>query len=146
MNHADQPTASRRKIMKRRLPTSVIKKTLLLALLLLTGSAWAEWVRVGESKNYYQYIDPATIRKDGNLFRVWEISDLKTRSTDGDLSRRIRYEYDCKQERIKLLSFSTHSGPMANGTTLLSDSSDGEWLHIPPGSIGESVLKIVCAK
>ena len=118
----------------------------LLASLLVTGSAWAEWVLISGDDTVDHYIDPATIRKDGNLVRVWEISDLKTRSTAGDLSRRIRYEYDCKQERIKLLSFSTHSGPMANGTTLLSDSSDGEWLHIPPGSIGESVLKIVCAK
>ena len=125
-----------------------MKKLLLtlLTTLILTGAAWAEWVGVSTTKNYDKYIDPATIRKDGNLVRVWEINDLKTRSTGGELSRRMRYEYDCKQERIKTLSFSFHSEAMGSGTTLISDSNEGEWNHIPPGSISERVLKIVCAK
>ena len=125
-----------------------MKKLLLtlLASLLFTGSAWAEWVKVAQSDNFDKYIDPAPIRKDGNFVRFWEINDLKTRSTEGELSRRMRYEYDCKQERIKTLSFSFHSEAMGSGTTLISDSNEGEWNHIPPGSISERILKIVCAK
>lgn len=121
-------------------------KTLLLALLLVTGSAWAEWVRVGESDAIEQYIDPATIRKDGNLVRVWTIQNLKQRHKNGELSLRVRYEYDCKQERLKFLSGTEHSGPMASGTELRSDIGSGQWNDIPPGTVGESVLKIVCAK
>ena len=125
-----------------------MKKLLLtlLASLLFTGSAWAEWVKVAQSDNFDKYIDPATIRKDGNFVRFWEINDLKQRYKDGELSRRTRAEYDCKQERFRHLSASTHSGPMAGGTTLLSDSSGGQWNDIPPGSVSEAVLQIVCAK
>ena len=113
---------------------------------MLSGSAWAEWVKVANTDLIDYYIDPASIRKDGNLRIVWELQNLKQRHKDGELSRRGRNEYDCKQERIKTLSFSFHSEAMGSGTTLLSDSNEGEWDHIPPGSVSERVLKIVCAK
>ena len=118
----------------------------LLASLLVTGAAWAEWVQLVEIENGYAYIDPATIRKDGNLRGVWEITDFKQRDKDGELSRRARVEYDCQQERFKFLSISSHSGPMASGTTLRSVIGNGQWDDIPPGSAGETVLKIDCDK
>ena len=127
-----------------------MKKLLLtlLASLLVTGPAWAEWVRVAESDEHYKYIDPATIRKDGNLVRVWEINDSKQRGKDGEWSVRIRSEYDCKQERYKFLSISSHSGPMASGTTILTKDfgQPDYWRQIPPDTLVETILKIVCAK
>ena len=125
-----------------------MKKLLLtlLTTLMLTGAAWAEWVKVAQSDIIDKYIDPATIRKNGNLVRVWEIHNHKKRDKDGKLSLRARAEYDCKQERFRALSVSEHSGPMASGTTLLSDSSDNQWQDIPPNTFAEDVLKIVCAK
>jgi len=127
--------------------TSVIKKTLLLALLLATGSAWAEWVNVAWTDSSDFYIDPATIRKDGNLVRVWQLHNHKQRNKNGELSDRVRWEYDCKQERARILSFSSHSEPMAGGKNLFQSSSeDIEWAHIPPNSVKETMLKIACAK
>ena len=122
-------------------------KTLLLALLLVTGSAWADWVQVAEREDMVLYIDPETIRKDGDLRRVWQIQNLKQRDKNGEMSSRVRVEYDCKQERYKMLSLSTHSGPMAGGTSLYQSSSeDIKWRDIPPGNLFEIVLKIVCAQ
>ena len=92
------------------------------------------------------YIDPTTIRKDGNFRKVWQLNDLKERHKDGELSRRVRNEYDCKKERFRVLSFSTHSEPMANGMSLYQSSAEStEWNDIPPGTFAETVLKIVCA-
>ena len=120
---------------------------LLLALLFMSGSAWADWVQVEETDNIYVYIDPSTIRKDGNLRKVWQIHDLKKRHKDGELSRRFRMEYDCKNERYKFLSISDHSGQMASGTILLQNLvEETKWTDIPPKSAVETVLKIVCAK
>lgn len=121
-------------------------KTLLLALLLITGSAWAEWVRVAWNDAADIYIDPATIRIDGGLRRVWEVQDLKQRGEGGKLSSRYRSEYDCKQERYKFLSLSYHSEAMASGTLLASEIGNDRWLDIPPGSLSERVLKRVCAR
>ena len=118
----------------------------LLALLLVTGSAWAEWVRVVATDMANHYIDPATIRKDGNLRKVWEINDLKQRGQGGELSRRMRMEYDCKQERLRFLLISAHSEAMAFGTNLRQEGEDLTWTDIPPGTILERILKIVCAQ
>ena len=130
-----------------------MKKLLLtlLTMLMLTGSAWAEWVKVSESLDDEQvgYIDPGTIRKNGNLVRVWEIHDYKSRQKKvfGELSTRFRALYDCRQERVQILSLSSHSGPMARGSTLFQTlTGDGTWLDIPPASMSEDTLKIVCAK
>jgi len=124
--------------------TSIIKKKLLLALLLATSSAWAGWVQVGQVDSSDFYIDPETIRKDGNLVKVWQMSDLKKQTKEGVLSRRGRFEYDCKQERFRTLSITTHSEPMAGGETLDSLTPNGNWLDIPPSSAVAAILKIVC--
>ncbi len=120
--------------------------TLLIALLFVSGSASAQWVKVDWTNDMSVYIDPTTIRKDGNLRKVWQLQDLKERDKDGELSRRFRSEYDCKNERRRLLSFSTHSEPMANGMSLYQSTADStQWNDIPPRSVAETVLKIVCA-
>ena len=126
--------------------TAVIKKILLLGLLLAISSAWAGWVQVAQNDSGDFYIDPETIRKDGNLVRVWQLTDFKQRNKEGELSRRTRTEYDCKQERRRLLSLSTHSEPMAGGTTVANFTPDANWNEIPPGSVSEVFLKIVCAR
>lgn len=123
-----------------------MKKLLIAMVLLATGSAWAEWVKVGETDDANIYIDPASIRKDGNLRRVWQIQDLKQRDKEGgEMSRRVRKEYDCKQERHRNLSFSTHSEPMAGGKTLVSGGEETKWRDTPPDSAAEAIQKLVCA-
>jgi hypothetical protein len=122
------------------------RKSLLLSLLLLaTGSAWAEWVKIPVSGDLY--IDPATIRKDGNLRKIWGIRDLEQRDKNGAMSIRTRVEYDCKEERNRVLVISTHTELMAGGTTIESfGESPRGWVEIPPGSTHETILKIVCAQ
>lgn len=124
------------------------RKALLLSLLLLaTGSAWAGWEKVASTDEATMYVDRATLRKDGNLRRMWEVQDLKQRDKDGEMSRRTRYEYDCKGERYRILALSTHSKPMAGGKTLLSLGENPRgWGDIPPGTTAEYELKIACAR
>ena len=128
--------------------TSVAKKSfLLLATVLVTGSAWSEWVKVGESINGSSfYIDLETIRKDGNQRKVWSVRDFKQRDNNGQMSSRSRDEFDCKGERQRMLSLTTHDEPMTRGKTLLSGQVNGDWADIPPGTVVETILKIVCAK
>jgi hypothetical protein len=122
-------------------------KTLLLTIaLLVTGSAWADWVQVAGNDSASTYIDPATIRRDGNFRKVWQLQDLKQQYKDGTLSRRVRTEYDCMEERVRILFLSTHSSAMAGGDTLFSHDTADTWTNVPPNTPSEIVLKIVCAK
>ena len=125
-----------------------MKKLFLVGLMMLAGSAWAEWVMYtkSENKEATHYFDPATIRKDGNMRRVWQLHDLRERNTAGVMSYRARMEYDCKQERSRYLSASTHSEPMAGGKVLDTMGWSNDWEEIAPETVTEIILNIVCAK
>jgi hypothetical protein len=122
------------------------KAILTMLLAVVSGGAMAEWVKVGVTEGADHYIDPATIRKDGNFRKAWTLMDLKQRSDEGVMSRRILLELDCKGERVRFLSFSTHSKPMAGGDTLVTESNPDEWQHIAPETIPALILKRACAK
>lgn len=128
------------------MPTSIAAKGLLFALLLVTSSAWALWINMGETDTDIFYVDPVSISKDGNLRKVWVITELKERHSDGHISTRVRYEFDCKGEVYKYLALSTHSEPMAAGKIIAPNrvSSSG-WNEIPPGTFVANILNIVCA-
>lgn len=123
-----------------------MKKLFLVCLMMLAGSAWAEWVKYEETDTVAYYFDPTTIRKDRNMRRVWKIHDLKKQGGIGELSRRMRDEYDCKQERYRTLGASGHSEPMAGGKVLIITGEDKDWSEIPPDTINDTLLKIVCVK
>jgi hypothetical protein len=125
---------------------SIAAKGLLLASLLVTSSAWAEWVRLGGSGDSTIYVDPASIRRDGDMRKAWDIVDLQTRSKSGAMSFRGMNEYDCKNERRRALAVSAHSGSMASGDTLTSISDIGDWKEIPPNTANAAILKAVCDK
>ena len=129
--------------------TLKMKSLILSCLMLLTGSAWAEWqlvATVTEDGDRY-YSDPQSVRINGNKRLMWEIEDLKVRDKSGELSRRSRIEYDCSLERYRRLSFSTHSGAMASGTVLLVRPINelAPWLDIPPGTAVDLRFKYACA-
>jgi hypothetical protein len=123
-----------------------MKKLFLVCLMMLAGSAWAEWVIYTWNDEATFYYDPATIRKEGNMRRAWELTDLRKRGRSGEMSRRIRMEYDCKQERNRLLSISGLSEPMAGGKVLSTEGEEAQWDAIAPGTVAEIMLEIVCAK
>ena len=122
-----------------------MKKLFLVCLMMLAGSAWAEWVMYDVTLKATFYYDPATIRKDGNMRRVWVLQELSKRHQDGEMSRRLRLEYDCKQERYRILGFSFHTEPKAGGTVLQSGGEDNNWVAIAPDTVDETIFNIVCA-
>ena len=123
-----------------------MKKLFLVCLMMLAGSAWAEWVVYAESEQTTFYFDPATIRKEGNMRRVWVLQDLrKPDKVGGEMSVRARMEYDCKNERIRTLGLSTHSEPMTGGTVLELGGEKQNWRAIAPETVTETIFNIVCA-
>jgi hypothetical protein len=123
-----------------------MKKLFLVCLMMLAGSAWANWVMYDTTDTNTFYYDPATIRKDGNMRQVWALLDWRKRDKDGVMSHRLRYEYDCKQERYRFLGISVHTEPMAGGKVLHAEGGSNDWAEIAPETVIEKLLKIVCAK
>ena len=47
-------------------------------------------------------------------------------------SRRVSYEIDCTAERLRSLSVTEHSEPMAGGTSVNSWARESDWLYVAP--------------
>jgi hypothetical protein len=126
-------------------------KRLLLALLLLmtaTGAS-AEWTVVGENDRLIQYIDLRTIRKNGNLVKMWDLTNYKTVQTVSGLSFFSaigQSEYDCKEELKRGLALGWFSEAMGNGQVVSSTSAVSTWGPFRPGSTVEALWKIACDK
>ena len=129
-------------------------KRLLMGLMLLVtaGSASAEWTAAGGTGELIQYVDRATIRKSGNLVKMWDLADYKTVQTSPStgvsyFSDKGQREYDCKEEKRRLLAFTWFDGQMGSGKVVYSNGNvRDEWSPIQPGSIGEAMWKIACGK
>jgi hypothetical protein len=102
-------------------------------------------VKVDEIDDTTHYIDPATILKVGQMRRVWTIQDSKKRGLTGEMSVLGFNEHDCAGDRVRNLSLSLHSEPMAGGETLVSLDTPSKWAHIPPGTVAAAIHEIVCA-
>ena len=128
-----------------------MRKAILIMLLAgVSSNAAAEWVEVGSSEKTTVYVDPATIRRAGNLVKMWNLIDLKTATlTAGSkpyTSQMTQAEFDCKEEQWRRLYFSWHSGNMTRGEIVYSDSNPGTWEPVPPGSATEVLWKFACGK
>ena len=121
-----------------------------LMLLLTATTVMAEWTLVGSTHNYIQYVDRTTIRRNGNLVKMWDLRDytkVKTVSGVSFLSSKTQSEYDCKEEMRRDLAFTWFSGQMGNGNVIYSNgNSSDEWAPIGPGSIAEVLWEIACGK
>ena len=123
-----------------------IKSLLLVFLIASPICAWSQWVKVGENDVAEYFIDPTTVRQDNSLIRMWEIRSLNQRNAEGIWSRMSWKEFDCLKNRVRTLSFTDYSRPMANGDILLSDKKPAPWAVIEPGTVGASLHKLVCTK
>jgi hypothetical protein len=124
---------------------------LITLLLLSSGPAYAEWVKVSESDEAGKtvYVDPATIRRNSNLVKMWQFYDYKTVQTVGGnrfLTAKEQWEFDCAEERSRVVARKEFSGNMGSGTMVSTNSQVGKWLPVMPDSIGHTVWEAACGK
>ena len=100
-------------------------------LLLVCLGARAEWVKMGRieksslifltSKTVF-YIDPASITRNGNVAKVWEIHDLADKGSSGERSVLEAVEYDCGDMRLRSVS-TVGKSRMARSSSSASSSA-----------------------
>ena len=128
-----------------------MKRLLMGLMLLVTATATsAGWTQVGEGDAFVQYVDRATIRRNGNFVKMWDLADYNTVQTVGSvpyLSQKEYYEYDCKEERVRMLSFIWTDGKMGNGKVVsVVDETGSNWFPVSPRTFAEKLWKIACGK
>jgi hypothetical protein len=123
---------------------------LITLLLLSSGSAYAEWVSIGSSESgggYTVYVNPDTIRRKGDLVKMWILLDYKTIQTvagTSHLSVRSQHQYDCAEDRHRRLAYTFFSGNMGSGTVVYSNPDEGKWEPVASDSVAEGLWKIAC--
>ena len=130
-----------------------MKKILVLLLLMVSTSVFAEWTRVTESADggYTLYIDYGTIKKKGHKLKVWNLFDYKTvrigAANERYLSALTRFEYDCEEETERGLDYYWYSRNMRQGEIVRSITNiKDETESVMPGSMIETLFKIACGK
>jgi hypothetical protein len=117
------------------------------------ATAAAKWEQVGSHTAYGGmdiYSDSVTMRRSGDLVKLWEMFNFKTPQVIGGqrvLSVQSHYEYDCKGARRRMLSTVGFSGSM--GKTVVVDtagSAPEPWESVAPGTYQGELRKIACAK
>jgi hypothetical protein len=119
----------------------------LLALCLFTP-ARAEWVKVSENPNSSSifYFDPDSIRTNGGLRRVLELTDLTVRGSQGEFSRELMSEYDCRKGLWRVVARTLRLGRMATGEVLYAEPLPEEWRFITPGTASARILDFICSR
>ena len=120
-------------------------------LVLSNGPAYAEWVAIGgnDQIGMTTYVDPTTIRRNGNLVKIWQLNDFKTAQIVEDrsfLSTKKQREFNCAEERTRILAATQFSGNMGNSKVVWVNSNEQKWEPVVPGSISQTLLEFACGK
>jgi hypothetical protein len=119
---------------------------------LAAANAWAEWTLVGEGAlkegRLVVYVDLATISKTGNLAKMWGLYDFNTPKLLGGKGeyRSIKFqdEFDCSQQRFRVLNLSWYAGNMGNGEPISSANVGSQWALVSSGSVDEGLWEAAC--
>jgi hypothetical protein len=126
------------------------KHVLLVLLLTVSSGALAEWIPVATSLDYTAYVNPTTVRRSGDMAKMWGMYDYKNAKAFGKkqyLSTRSQIEYDCKEERLRNIFTTMSVGNLGAGEVVyVSDGIPGNWTPISPGSVGATLWEIACGK
>ena len=117
---------------------------------LTSGPAFADWMSFGESDSGTTvYADPTSMRREGDLVKMWVLFDFKAvRTKDGVSysSAKAHMEYDCAKPRYEGHTVIYLSGNMGSGNILDRSSAKSMWIRISPGSLDHDLWKLACGK
>lgn len=119
-------------------------------LVLMSASpAAAAWVKVGSDGNGIDfYVDPTTIKKSGNFRRAWQLTNYTGEISEKSANHSLvgLWEYDCIEERNRVLQTTSYVGRMGTGQTNGTSSASTKWDYTVPRTVIESTMKFVCSQ
>jgi hypothetical protein len=129
-------------------------KRIYLAVLLLTATslAWGEWdlVTSDEDDGSFFYVDTTTIRRSGNVVKMWGLLSFKHKQIPKRgkpyMSMMALGEYDCRNEHQRIAYLVSYSEVMGGGKVVSSTNPNAEWSPVVPNSNGTPLWEIACRK
>ncbi len=125
-----------------------MKKLFLTIALFMCLPVMADWKYIAtefESESEF-FLDFETLRKDGNIRRIWQVVNLKPGDKSGWVSIRSRMEFDCKNETSQGFTAMAFSEKFAGGKDLFQSSKPTTKSDVAPNTVGWIVLQEVCKR
>ena len=126
-------------------------KALLLASLMLTSSLAhaAHWTALGLFEVGTFYIDTDSVTVSNEHRKVWTALDYRDPHVNQHnqktyKSTRMQMEFDCKEQTVRTLSLSYHSGVRLSGETLSTEGVIGQFEAVPPDTPIFKIMRMVC--
>ena len=107
-------------------------------LMLAATSAWADWVKLAEVRDTVYYVDSASIGDKAVSRQASVLYEYAKREAGGVGSLLVSYGIDCSGGRLRSLSVTEYSEPMAQGKSMNSWESESVWLYAAPKSASHS--------
>ena len=121
------------------------------AALLCNSSAHANntWTAVGLFDIGTFYVDLDTVTRAGDHRKVWTALDYRTPQTNQHSkkpykSTRMQMEFDCKDQTVRSLSLSYHTGVRLSGEVLSTEGVIGPFEPVPPETPIFKIMRLVC--
>jgi hypothetical protein len=121
-----------------------MKKIFISYFLLFTIPAFASWYAVQETEDSIIHIDPETLKKDGFYRKMWHYEERKVIGEFKDKSVRLLKEYDCKNYKLRVLSFTMFPESNLMGRTIMSVDTPSIWIDLAPGTPSFNIAKLIC--
>lgn len=114
------------------------------------GASAVVWFEIARSEKFIAYADPASIRKEGETVKMWNMFDYQSAQAGPSgkqfLSVKRQFEYDCSKGRARMLAISSHAEKEAKGEVVAGNSLNLDWSPVKAGSVDASLLKYACTK
>jgi len=115
---------------------------------LTCSGAMADWDRVYSNDKVVTYADTSSVRRKGNIVRLWSLFDFKAESAYSDgsayMSIMRETEFNCKDNLQRMVAFSIHSGRMGKGRMIDSGTVPQDWKPVSKASIAQDMKNFAC--
>jgi len=117
-----------------------------------SGPALGEWTAVyKDDTGATVYAEPATIRREGIVVRMWGVIDYPTAQVN---ARNHRYfsqkrlaEYDCEGQRVRTHMLGDYFGRLGRGGLAFKNARPEKWQPVASaGDVAEALWKYACGK
>lgn len=103
------------------------------------------WKVVATTDKEVFFVHMPSIRRHGNTVDVWEMSDFPNTRTPSK-STKFLYRYNCKNRSYYVRQSTHYSQYGGRGDIMSSSIEEGPVTKVIAGTIGETVLELVCRR
>ena len=119
------------------------------ALLCNSGAHANTWTAVGLFDIGTFYVDLDNVTRMGEHRKVWTSLDYRDPQTNQHSkkpykSTRMQMEFDCKDQTVRSLSLSYHTGVRLSGEVLSTEGVIGPFEPVPPDTPIFKIMRLVC--